>query len=204
MEVFFTSPSGNPACRRMLIVVGLTGAWSFGSRTGGEMRSRSGTGSSVIMPSHHRRRANRRSAPPAPGCNAARPPWDAQETGRPTGAPAPDIRSAPAPFAGPDIGDRVGEDIRSLLFGERGLLSVLLRLLVDDARLLPLLDVADHDAVADHHLERIHRAAIRQRIDINRLDPILGRVAEYLGDAGAKRGPDTVTSTSMPRRSASV
>jgi hypothetical protein len=89
---------------------------------------------------------------------------------------------------GPDIGDRVGEDVRPLLFGERGLLSVLLRLLVDDARLLPLLDIADHDAVADHHLERIDRAAIGQRIDINRFDPIVRRVAEDLGDAGAKRG----------------
>jgi hypothetical protein len=67
-------------------------------------------------------------------------------------------------------------------------LSVLLRLLVDDARLLPLLDVADHDAVANHHLERIDRAAVRQRIDINRFDPIVGRVAEDLGDPGAKRG----------------
>ena len=84
-------------------------------------------------------------------------------------------------FAGPDIGDRVGEDVRPLLFGERRLLSVLLGLLVDDARLLPLLDLADHDAVADHHLERVDRAAFRQRIDIDRLDPIL---ASYCGRSG--------------------
>ena len=76
-------------------------------------------------------------------------------------------------FAGADIGDRVGEDVRPLLFGQRRLLSVLLRLFVDDLGLLPLLDVADHDAVADHHLQRIDRAARRQRIDIDRLDPVL-------------------------------
>ena len=91
-------------------------------------------------------------------------------------------------FAGADIGDRVGEDVRPLLFGQRRLLSVLLRLLVDDLGLLPLLDVADHDAVADHHLQRIDRAARRQRIDIDRLDPVLGRVAEDLRDAGADGG----------------
>ena len=53
--------------------------------------------------------------------------------------------------------------------------------------LLPLLDVADHDAVADHHLQRIDRAARRQRIDVGRLDPVLRRVAEDLRDAGADR-----------------
>ena len=62
-------------------------------------------------------------------------------------------------FAGADIGDGVGEDVRPFLFGQRRLLSILLRLFVDDRRLLPLLDVADHDAVADHHLQRIDRAA---------------------------------------------
>ena len=88
-------------------------------------------------------------------------------------------------FAGADIGDRVGEDVRPLLFGQRRLLPVLLCLLVDELGLLPFLDVADHDAVADHHLQGIHRAARGQRIDIDRLDPVFGRVAEYLRDAGA-------------------
>ena len=90
-------------------------------------------------------------------------------------------------FAGADIGDRVGEDVRPLLFGQRGLLSVAPRLLVDDAGLLPLLDVADHDAVADHHLQRVDRAAFGQRIDVGRLDPVLRRVAKDLRDAGADR-----------------
>ena len=90
-------------------------------------------------------------------------------------------------FAGADIGDRVGEDVRPLLLGQRGLLAVRAGLLVDDAGLLPLLDVADDDAVADHHLERVDRAARRQRIDVGRLDPVLGRVAEDLRDAGADR-----------------
>ncbi len=88
-------------------------------------------------------------------------------------------------FARTDIGDRIGEDIRPLLLGQRGLLTVALGVLVDDAGLLPLLDVADDDAVADHHLERIDRASRRQRVDIGRLHPLLGRIAEQLGDSGA-------------------
>jgi len=55
-------------------------------------------------------------------------------------------------LAGADIGDRVGEDVRPFLFGECCMLAGLARLLVDDACLLPLLDVAGDDAVADHHL----------------------------------------------------
>ena len=62
------------------------------------------------------------------------------------------------------------------------------RLFIDDAGLLPLLDVADDDAIADHHLQRVDRAARRQRIDVDRLDPVLRRVAENLRDAGADRG----------------
>ena len=88
-------------------------------------------------------------------------------------------------LAGSDIGHRVGKDVRPLLLGQRSFLAVRLGLFVDDAGLLPLLDLADHDAVADHHLERIDRAARRQRIDIDRLDPILRRVLEDLRDAGA-------------------
>ncbi|MGY3428240.1 hypothetical protein ACVWZW_008744 [Bradyrhizobium sp. F1.13.4] len=69
------------------------------------------------------------------------------------------------------------------LFRERGLLAGAARLFVDHARLLPLLDVADDDAVADHHLQRIDGTAGGERIDIGRLDPVLGRVAEDLGDS---------------------
>ena len=90
-------------------------------------------------------------------------------------------------FAGTDIGDRVGEDIRPLLLGQRRLLPVLPRLLVDHARLLPLLDLADDDAVADHHFQRVDRAAFRQRIDVSSLHPVLRRVFEDLRDAGANR-----------------
>jgi hypothetical protein len=90
-------------------------------------------------------------------------------------------------FAGADIGDRVGEDVRPLLLGECSLLSVPLCLLVDDAGLLPFPDLADDDAVADHHFERVDRATGRQRIDIGRLHPALGRIPENLRDAGADR-----------------
>jgi len=38
------------------------------------------------------------------------------------------------------------------------------------------------------HLQRIDRAARRQRIDVDRLDPVLRRVAEDLRDTGADRG----------------
>ena len=84
-----------------------------------------------------------------------------------------------------DIGNRIGEDVVAFLFGEGCLLPVLPRPLIDDTRLLPFLDVADDNAFADHHLQRIDRAARRQRIDVGRLDPIRGRVAENLRDAGA-------------------
>ena len=88
-------------------------------------------------------------------------------------------------FSGADIGDGIGEDVRPLLLGQRGLAPGPLRLFVDRAGLLPLLDVADDDAVADHHLQRVDRAAWRQRIDVSRLHPVLGRIAEDLRDAGA-------------------
>ncbi len=88
-----------------------------------------------------------------------------------------------------DIGDRIGEDVRPLLLGQRGLAALLARLLVGDARGLALLDVADHDAVADHHLERVDRAALGQRVDIDRLDPVVGGVAEDLRDAAADGRP---------------
>ena len=90
-------------------------------------------------------------------------------------------------FAGTDIGDRVGEDVGPFLLGQGSLLSVLPGLLVNHAGLLSLLDIADDDAVADHHLERVDRAAGRQRIDVSRLHPVLGRVAEDLRDAGPDR-----------------
>ncbi len=90
-------------------------------------------------------------------------------------------------FAGANVGDRICKNVRSFLFGQRGLLSVRTGLLVDDASLLPLPDLADHDAVADHHLERVDRAARRQRIDVSRLHPVLRRVFENLRDAGADR-----------------
>ncbi|MGY3122695.1 hypothetical protein ACVWXQ_006632 [Bradyrhizobium sp. S3.14.4] len=89
-------------------------------------------------------------------------------------------------FAGTDIGDRIGEDVRPLLLGERGLLAGTARLLVDHPCLLPLLDVADDDAVTDHHLQRVDGAAGGKRINVGRLDPVLGRIAEGLGDAGAQ------------------
>ena len=48
-----------------------------------------------------------------------------------------------------------------------------------------LLDLADDDALADHHLHGVDGAGVGQRIDIDRLDPAFGRIVEHLGDAGA-------------------
>ncbi len=90
-------------------------------------------------------------------------------------------------LAGTDIGHRIGEDVRPLLLGQRGLLARAARLLVDHASPLPLLDVADDDAVADHHLQRVDGTIGGERIDIGGRDPVPGRIAEHLRDAGAQR-----------------
>ncbi len=90
-------------------------------------------------------------------------------------------------FAGADIGDRIGEHVRPLLLGQRRLAAAGAGLLVNGASLLPLLDIADDDAIADHHLQGIDRAAFRQRIDVSRLDPIGGRIAKDLRDPGSDR-----------------
>jgi hypothetical protein len=43
-----------------------------------------------------------------------------------------------------------------------------------------------NDTFADHRLEGIDGASLGQRIDVDRLDPFRGRIAEQLGDAGAR------------------
>ena len=85
-----------------------------------------------------------------------------------------------------DIGDRVGKDVRPLLFHQARLLAGRLRLLVRGARLRPLLDLADDDALADHHPQRVDGAAVGQRVHIDGLDPAIGRVVKNLADAGAR------------------
>ena len=108
-------------------------------------------------------------------------------------------------FAGADIGNRIGEDVGPFLLGQGSLLSVLPGLLVNDAGLLPLLDIADDDAVADHHFESVDRAAVRQRIDVRRLHPVWRRVAENLCDPGPDRrtGDHEVDIATEPGRVAS-
>jgi hypothetical protein len=59
----------------------------------------------------------------------------------------------------PDIGDRVGEDVRPLLLDQARLLAGRLGLLVGVAGAGAVLDVADDDALADHHLQGVDRAA---------------------------------------------
>ncbi len=87
-----------------------------------------------------------------------------------------------------DIGDRIGEDVGPLLFDQRGLLALALRLFVDGARGLLFLDVGDDDAVADDHLQRIDGAVFRQREDIERLHIAVAGILECLREAGAGGG----------------
>src|SRR5207244_13510748 len=85
-----------------------------------------------------------------------------------------------------DIGDRVGEDVRTLLLHQRGLLTGGFRLLIELARLLALGDVGDHDALADHHLEGVNRAAFGQRVYVDTLDSTVRRVVKNLSDPTAR------------------
>src|SRR4029077_18397900 len=87
-----------------------------------------------------------------------------------------------------DIGDRVGEDVRTLLLHQRGLLTGSLRLFIELARLLAVLDVGDDDALADDHLERVDCAAFGQWVYVDTLDPAVGRVVEDLGDTTTRGG----------------
>ena len=58
------------------------------------------------------------------------------------------------------------------------------------------------DAVADHHLQRVDGGVLRQREDVDALDPAVGRVLEVLGDAGAgdRPGDGDVDVGADPRR----
>jgi hypothetical protein len=58
-------------------------------------------------------------------------------------------------FTGADIGNRVGKNVWPLLFHQRGFLAVAFRFFVHRARLLPLLDVGNDNAIADNHLEGV-------------------------------------------------
>ncbi len=85
-----------------------------------------------------------------------------------------------------DIGHRIGEDVGSLLLDQGGLAAGSFCCFVDHLGLDPLFDFTNHDTVADHHLEGVYGAAVGQRIDVNRFDPVLRRIVEDLRDAGAR------------------
>jgi hypothetical protein len=57
------------------------------------------------------------------------------------------------------LATELGEDVRPLLLQQARLVAGALGLLVDDARLLALLDLADDDALADHHLHGVDALA---------------------------------------------
>src|SRR5438132_567389 len=74
------------------------------------------------------------------------------------------------------------EHVVALLLEQRGALALVEGLRVLAARLRALLDAAAHHALAVLHLEPAHRAAAREREDVDRLDGFLERVAELLLD----------------------
>ena len=86
-------------------------------------------------------------------------------------------------------GDRIGEEVRPLLLDETGAAAFGARRLIDRPGLGPRLDLADDDAVADHHLEIVDRAVVGQREDVNGLDPAVAGVAEHLGDPATHGRP---------------
>ncbi len=88
---------------------------------------------------------------------------------------------------GPILAIDVREDVRPLLLDEARLLAVGLRLLVDALGLDALLDLADDDAIADDHLQRVDRRLRGQREDVDRFDPAIRRIVEPLRQAGACR-----------------
>ena len=88
-------------------------------------------------------------------------------------------------LAGPDVGDRRGEDVRPLALQQTGLLAFLLRRLVNPAGFLALLDAALDDAVADAHPEVVHRRVLGQGKDVHPFDPVVARIEEGLHHMGA-------------------
>jgi hypothetical protein len=83
-------------------------------------------------------------------------------------------------LARPDIGDRGGEDVGPLALHQAGMLAVRRGLLIDGLGLLPLLDLADDLPVADLHHEMIDRRLLRQRKDIDALEPGVRWIDEAL------------------------
>ena len=91
-------------------------------------------------------------------------------------------------FVRTNVGDVIGEQVGTLLLEEGGLLALGLGVFVDLLGFLLLLDVANDDSVADHHLQCIDGRAIGQGEHIDAFDPAIRRVFEPLGDPGADDG----------------
>ena len=88
-----------------------------------------------------------------------------------------------------DIGDPVGEHVRTLLLDQSGALARRLGAFVYFGGLGAAPYLADDDALADHHAQRIDRGILRQRVEIGRRRPLPAGVAERLDDAGAGDRP---------------
>ena len=81
---------------------------------------------------------------------------------------------------GLDVADRLREDVRPLLFQQRGGLALGQRLLVDLPGLGTTLDLAFDPPLAQHHRHLVDRRLMGQRKDVGGLDPPIGRVIEGL------------------------
>ena len=92
-------------------------------------------------------------------------------------------------LARPDIGQRRREQVRPLFFHKARALPVGGRLLIDDARFLPLLDIALDEAITDHDAQRVHRRVLGKRKRVNALNPLVGRVGEALGQRRSNDRP---------------
>ena len=86
------------------------------------------------------------------------------------------------PLVRADIGDSASEHVRSLLFEQGGALPRRLCLLVGTRRLFPRLDLGFDDALADTHAHAADRGVVRQREQVNGLEPPIARILEVLFD----------------------
>ena len=84
-----------------------------------------------------------------------------------------------------DVGDGLGEDVRAFLFQQARHVPLRAGSLVDLTCTLPLLDLADHDAVAHGDRHPVDRGAVAQRERVESLDLLRVGVAIGLCDGDA-------------------
>src|SRR5207302_1069034 len=88
-------------------------------------------------------------------------------------------------FAGQDVGDRLREDVGTLLIEQRGDVASVLGVLVDGTRFFTALDEATHSAVTDLDGHIVDGCVLRQRESVDGFDVLGRRVGEDLRDCNA-------------------